>query len=143
MTSARPTPRTGPSPSISAGPGAAVTVQVGLASNGGQIELRVYQRLRVVLAGSWTAPQAAAAGEGAGLAPLRRDAAHGYPAPGAAWALFTAVRKGAGVVTAHTDYACLQTHPMCARAQQEFSLTVVVVPPPGQGAGPLPMPGSS
>ena len=117
-----------------------MTVQVGLSFNGGRIELQVSERLRVELAGSWSPPQAAVAGEGAGLAPLRRDSAQGYPAPGPAWALFTAVRKGPAVVTAHTDFGCFHTHPMCAMPQERFSLTVLVVPPPGQGAGPLPVP---
>ena len=69
---------------------------------GGRIELQVSERLRVELAGSWTPPQRG----GCRVDGVVIDAGQGYPEPGPARVLFTAVRKGARVMRAHTDYAC-------------------------------------
>jgi hypothetical protein len=113
-----------------------------LAANGTVVIVRVGQQLVVELAEHWTAPAAAAAAASgtAPLQPLRRDRAQGFPVTGAASATFTAVRVGSAVVTASTDYACLHATPACALPQRLFSITVQVLPRPGQGAGPLPVP---
>jgi hypothetical protein len=117
-----------------------VAVQVGLSDNGRQVELRRGQRLRVELSGAWTAPVAGPVGEGAGLQVLHRDSAKGSSAQGPAVAVFTAVRVGLAAVQAIEDVPCLHTQPMCARPQGHFELTVLVIPPPGVSAGPLPVP---
>ena len=117
----------------------------GLAANGTIILVHVGQRLVVDLAEHWTAPTARAK-EGsatAPLQPLRRDRARGFPVPGPASATFTAVRVGWAVVSAETDYACLHTTPACALSQQQFTITVKVLPSQGKGAGPLPVPAPS
>lgn len=62
------------------------------------------------------------------------------PAPGRASAVFTATRIGGATVTAETDYACRHVGPQCELPQRVFSLAVRVLPPAGQGAGPLPQP---
>ncbi len=142
FSAAQPKPSSGPlpSPPVSRPSGGPVTVQAGPSDNGRQLMLQVSQRLQVQLPDGWTAPQAAVAGEGAALMPLRRDAAQGYPRPGPAWALFTALRKGTATVTAHADPTCAHSTPRCAPPDQTFSLTVVAVPPIGQRAGPRPLP---
>jgi hypothetical protein len=117
-----------------------VAVQVGLSDNGRQVELRRGQRLRVELSGTWAAPVAGPTGEGAGLQVLHRDSAQGSSAQGPAVAMFTAVRVGLASVLATEDVPCLHTQPMCARPQGHFELTVLVIPPPGMSAGPLPVP---
>ena len=112
---------------------------VGLSANGLLLGLHVGQQLHIVLAPNWTAPRPVAPDAvTAPLQPLRADAAVGYPAPGPASAMFTAVRPGVAQVSAHTDSGCLHTHPMCALPVRLFSLTVKVLPAPGTPAGPLP-----
>jgi hypothetical protein len=117
-------------------------MQVGLSDNGRQVEVRRGERLQVKLAGAWTAPVAGPVGEGAGLQVLHRDSAAGSSAQGPAVATFTAVRVGVASVHAVEDVPCLHTQPMCARPQGRFELTVLVIPPPGMRAGPLPVPAS-
>jgi hypothetical protein len=134
MVSTPPTSGRIPDPSTGA------AVQVGLSDNGRQVELRRGQRLRVELAGTWAAPVAGPTGEGAGLQVLHRDSAHGSSAQGPAVATFTAVRVGLASVLATEDVPCLHTQPRCARPQGHFELTVLVIPPPGMSAGPLPVP---
>jgi hypothetical protein len=99
-------------------------MQVGLSDNGRRVEVRRGQRLQVKLAGAWSAPVAGPVGEGAGLQVLHRDSAEGSSAQGPAVAMFTAVRVGV----------------MCAHPEGHFELTVLVTPPPGMSAGPLPLP---
>ncbi|MDQ6851825.1 MAG: hypothetical protein M3070_18165 [Actinomycetota bacterium] len=117
-------------------------MSVGLAMDGRVVTLHRGQRLWVILAKNWTPPTArGASGEaGPGLQPLRSDSARGYPAPGRASAVFTATRIGGATVTAKTDYACRHVSPQCELPQRVFSLAVRVLPPAGQGAGPLPQP---
>jgi hypothetical protein len=54
--------------------------------------------------------------------------------------MFTAVRVGLASVVAFEDVPCLHMDPTCARSQAHFELTVLVIPPPGMSAGPLPVP---
>lgn len=116
-------------------------VDVGLAMNRGSVTLRRGQQLQVTLAANWTPPQAVAdGGVTATLTSLRRESAQGFPRPGRGAALFTAIRPGTTTVTASTDYRCLHTRPACLPAQRLFTLRVRVVPPPGTGAGPVPVP---
>jgi hypothetical protein len=115
-------------------------MQVGLSDNGRRVEVRRGQRLQVKLAGAWSAPVAGPVGEGAGLQVLHRDSAEGSSAQGPAVAMFTAVRVGVASVQAVEDVPCLHTQPRCARPQGHFELTVLVTPPPGMSAGPLPLP---
>jgi hypothetical protein len=133
MVSPPPTSRRVPDPSHGA------AVQVGLSDNGRRVELRRGQRLQVELSGAWTAPVAGPVGEGAGLQVLHRDSAEGTSAQGPAVAMFTAVRVGLASVVAFEDVPCLHTQPMCAHPQGHFELTVLVTPPPGMSAGPLPL----
>ena len=114
--------------------------QVGLSDNGRRVEVRRGQRLQVKLAGAWSAPVAGPVGEGAGLQVLHRDSAEGSSPQGPAVAMFTAVRVGVASVQAVEDVPCLHTQPRCARPQGHFELTVLVTPPPGMSAGPLPLP---
>ena len=117
-----------------------MTIQVGLELNGGRIELRVSEHLRVVLAG--VMDPAAGHGGGGGC---RADAvATGCRARlSGARGRVGGVHRGPqrpGGRDAQTDFGCLHTRPMCAMPQEQFSLTVLVVPPTGQGANPLPVP---
>jgi hypothetical protein len=119
-------------------------VVIGVNENGKTVTVRIGQRLQVVLAANWTPPQAHASGSGtAALSPLRTDSAQGYPdaVPGAA--IFTAIRTGTAIITAHTDFACLHTTPRCLPPQQSFTVTVRVLAASGSGTGPLPSPRSS
>jgi hypothetical protein len=119
-------------------PGTGVDARVALTSNGRTVVLTMGRRLVVTLAAGWTAPRAAATATSvtAPLQPLTTMAAVGYPAPGVASATFRAVRTGEARVT-----ACLHSDPTCS-AQQQFALTVRVLPPTGTGGGPLPQPAS-
>lgn len=123
-------------------PGAGSVARVGLESNGGTVVLTVGMRLEVRLAANWTPPKAMAVGSSvtAELQPLRTVSSAGFPAPGIASATFMAIRPGTATIFAVTDYPCLHTTPMCALPQQEFMVTVRVLPPPGTGGGPLPKP---
>jgi hypothetical protein len=114
----------------------------GLAANGTTVLVHVGGRLVVDLPEHWTAPAARAsdASVTASLQPLQRSRAHGFPLPGPASTTFTAVRVGWAVVSAETDYACLHAVPASALPQQLFTMTVQVLPRPGEPAGPLPIP---
>jgi hypothetical protein len=129
-----------PTPPLAQSP---VVVHVGLSANGQRVDLQIGQRLEVSLDRSWTPPRVEVQDVGATLQPLRVDSAQGYPADVQAFGWFTAVRRGTTTITAHTDYACLHAAPRCAVPTKVFTLTVVVVPPSGQGAGPLPVPAPS
>ncbi len=111
-------------------------MRAGLGDTGHTIVVHVTQKLVVTLAPNWTPPSASSAV--AALAPLRVDAAVGFPALGAAAATFTAVDTGTATVTAHTDYVCLHTRPRCLPPQRLFRLTVTVLPLSGRAAGSLP-----
>lgn len=126
-------------------PGAGSVARVGLESNGGTVVLTVGLRLVVTLAANWTPPKEMASGSGvtAELQPLRAVSSVGFPAPGVASATFMAVRPGTAAIFAVTDYPCLHTTPKCALPQQEFKVTVRVLPPAGTGRGPLPKPAAS
>jgi hypothetical protein len=134
-----------PSQGATSRPSEPGVAHAGLAANGTTVLVHVGQRLVVDLPEHWTAPAARAreASVTAPLQPLQRGRAHGFPVPGPASATFTAVRVGWVVVTAKTDYACLHAVPACALPQQLFTMTVQVLPRPGEPAGPLPMPASS
>ena len=136
---------TTPLAEVTSRPSAPRDAHAGLAAAGTVIVVHVGQRLVVGLAGRWTAPVARVreATPTASLQPLRRDQAQGFPLPGPASATFTAVRVGWAVVTAKTDDSCLHATPACALPQQVFTLTVHVLPRPGEGAGPLPVPAPS
>jgi hypothetical protein len=121
-------------------PQGAAVVRVGLSADGQRVDLHIGQRLDVTLGPSWTPPGLAVQDTGAMLQPLRVDSAQGYPANASAFASFTAIRRGATTITAHSDFACLHAAARCALPTRLFTLTVVVVPPTGQGAGPLPVP---
>jgi hypothetical protein len=126
-------------------PGARSVARVGLESNGRTVVLTVGRRLVVTLAANWTPPRGMAAGSGATaeLQPLRAVSSVGFPAPVIASAMFMAVRPGTATIFAETDYPCLHATPMCALPQQEFTVTVRVLPPAGTGGGPLPKPAAS
>jgi hypothetical protein len=136
-----PTPSQGAT-SRSSEPGVA---HAGLAADGTTVLVHVGGRLVVDLPEHWTAPAARAreVSVTAPMQPLQRGRAHGFPVPGPASATFTAVRVGWAVVTAESDYACLHDVPACALPQQLFTMTVQVLPRPGEPAGPLPIPASS
>ena len=74
------------------------------------------------------------------LQPLRVVSSAGFPAPGVASATFMAVRPGTATISAVTDYPCRHATPRCELPQQEFMVTVRVLPPAGTGRGPLPKP---
>ena len=126
-------------------PDAGSVARVGLESNGGTVVLTVGRRLVVTLAANWTPPRQRAVGSGvtAELQPLRAVSSAGFPAPGAASATFMAVRPGTAAVFAVTDDPCRHATPVCALPQQEFTVTVRVLPPAGTGGGPLPKPAAS
>jgi hypothetical protein len=126
-------------------PGVGSVARVGLESNGGTVVLTVGLRMVVTLAANWTPPKEMAAGSGvtAELQLLRTVSSVGFPAPGVASATFMAVRPGTATILAVTDYPCLHTTPKCALPQQEFMVTVRVLPPAGTGRGPLPKPAAS
>jgi hypothetical protein len=123
-------------------PGVGSVARVGLESNGSTVVLTVGRRLVVTLAANWTPPKGMAAGSSvtAELQPLRAVSSVGFPATVAASAVFLAVRPGIATVFAETDYRCLHATPMCALPQQEFTVTVRVLPPRGTGGWPLPKP---
>jgi hypothetical protein len=113
-------------------PGTGVDARVGLTSNGGTVLVTVGRRLIVTLAAGWTAPRAAATVTGV-TAPLTTMSAVGFPSPGVASATFRAVRTGEATVTAELGSACLQGMPRCVPAEQEFTMTVRVLPLAGAG----------
>ncbi len=107
-----------PDPSESSGP-----VRVTEADNGGTVQLRVGQRLRVVLGGrgeQWDRPASS------GSAVRLTAASGGYPTVQPADAVFLAVRVGTASVSSITDYACLHAEPACKIAQRVWAIRVTV-----------------
>lgn len=93
------------------------------ADSGKTIQLRIGQRLRVVLTGhgmQWHLP--------ASPEPTLRVAqtSGGYPSAGPAVAIFVAARSGTAWVSSITDHPCLHARPPCKIAQQIWSVRVVV-----------------
>lgn len=93
------------------------------------VALQVGQQLVVTLGPGWSPPRAQtpASDAGAAIQPLRTESTSGAADSAAGSTAFTAVRVGPAVVFAH------------ASAGADFTITVVVQPVPGQGAGPLPV----
>lgn len=106
-----------------------MAVQLDAAAGGQTVALQVGQQLMVTLGPGWSPPRAQtpASDIGATIQPLRTDSTLGAADPAVGSTVFTAVRVGQAVVSAH------------ASTGADFTMTVVVQPVPGQRAGPLPV----
>jgi hypothetical protein len=91
------------------------------------IDVNLGERLIVALGPDWTAPTIQPVDPN--NAPLSTESATGFPTAPTATSTFLAVHPGTTTITATTDYTCLHTAPACMLVQQQFTLTVRVVPP--------------
>jgi len=102
-------------------------LQVGLDVNEQSIDVNLGERLIVALGPDWTAPTIQPVDPN--NAPLITESATVIPTAPTATSTFLAVHTGTTTITATTDYTCLHTAPACMLVQQQFTLTVRVVPP--------------
>lgn len=107
-------------PDFSAPDGPVVVTE---ADDGRTVQLRVGQRLRVVLGGrgeQWDRPASS------GPAVRLTAVSGGYPTGHPADAVFLAVRAGTASVSSITDYACLHAEPACKIAQRVWAISATV-----------------